>query len=87
MRCSPMPLAGPPPGVDAKPWPRFSNSTSPDAVVIPGPDGIDRPLPAAKIDEFVRQPVSIMPGDLVTLLSVNDLVDLMSWLETLKKTN
>ncbi len=47
-------------------------------------DGIDRPLPAAKIDEFVRQPVSIMPGDLVTLLSVDDLVDLMSWLETLK---
>jgi putative heme-binding domain-containing protein len=62
-------------------------SKSPDAVVIRGPDGIDRPLPAAEIDELVRQPVSIMPGDLATLLSADDLVDLVSWLETLKKMN
>jgi putative heme-binding domain-containing protein len=62
-------------------------SKSPDAVVIRGSDGLDQSLAAGDVEELVRQPVSLMPADLATVLSPDDLVDLVSWLETLKQTN
>jgi hypothetical protein len=34
----------------------------------------------------VKQPVSLMPADLVTALSADELVDLVAWLETLRVT-
>ena len=60
-------------------------SQSADSVVIRGADGIDIAMPAADIEELVKQPVSLMPADLATLLSADELVDLVSWMETLKK--
>jgi len=33
---------------------------------------------------LVKQPVSLMPADLATTLSVDELVDLVAWLETLR---
>ena len=59
-------------------------SQSPESVVIRGPDGIDQTLAASEVDEVVKQPVSLMPADLATALSTEELVDLVSWLETLK---
>ncbi|NBT13713.1 MAG: hypothetical protein EBS56_09060, partial [Planctomycetia bacterium] len=59
-------------------------SQSPDAVVIRGADGIDATLPAGEVDELVKQPVSLMPTDLATAISADELVDLVAWLETLR---
>jgi putative heme-binding domain-containing protein len=61
-------------------------SQSPDQVVIRGADSIDVTLPAAEVDELVKQPVSLMPADLATTLSADELVDLVTWLETLRST-
>jgi putative heme-binding domain-containing protein len=59
-------------------------SESPTEVVIRGADGIDTTTPAGEIDELVKQPISLMPADLAAALSVQELVDLVAWLETLK---
>jgi putative membrane-bound dehydrogenase-like protein len=59
-------------------------SRSPESVVLRGADGVDATLAAAEVDELVKQPVSLMPADLATALSANELVDLVAWLETLK---
>ncbi|MGB8852685.1 MAG: PVC-type heme-binding CxxCH protein [Pirellulales bacterium] len=59
-------------------------SQSPTEVVIRGADGIDTTTPAGGIDELVKQPVSLMPADLAATLSVQELVDVVAWLETLK---
>jgi len=59
-------------------------SQSPESVVIRGADGIDATLAAAEVDELIKQPVSLMPADLATALSADELVDLVAWLETLR---
>jgi putative heme-binding domain-containing protein len=60
-------------------------SQSPESVVIRGADGVDATLPAAEIEQLVKQPLSLMPADLATALSTDELVDLVAWLETLKQ--
>jgi putative membrane-bound dehydrogenase-like protein len=62
-------------------------SQTPDEAVIRGPDGIDVTIPKKDLEELVKQPVSLMPADLVAVLSADDLVDVVAWLETLKATN
>ena len=62
-------------------------SQSPSEVVIKGPDGIDMTIAADDVDELVKQPISLMPADLAATLSIDELVDLVAWLETLKATN
>jgi putative membrane-bound dehydrogenase-like protein len=62
-------------------------SQTADQAVIRGADGIDVTIPAGEIGELVKQPVSLMPADLATMLSADELVDLVAWLETLKQTN
>jgi putative membrane-bound dehydrogenase-like protein len=61
-------------------------SQSPDQVVIRGADSIDVMLPAGQVEELVKQPVSLMPADLATTLSADELVDVVSWMETLRAT-
>jgi hypothetical protein len=34
----------------------------------------------------MKQPVSLMPADLATTLSADELVDVVSWMETLRAT-
>ena len=60
-------------------------SQSPQTVVIRGADGIDVAIPAGEVDELVKQPVSLMPADLATAITADELVDLVAWLETLRK--
>jgi putative heme-binding domain-containing protein len=59
-------------------------SQSPAEVVIRGADGIDVTMKAAEVEELVKQPVSLMPADLAAALTVDELVDLVAWLETLR---
>ena len=61
-------------------------SQSPDQVVIRGADSIDATFPAGDVEELLKQPVSLMPADLATTLSAEELVDLVAWLETLRTT-
>ena len=61
-------------------------SQSPDQVVIRGADSIDVMLPAGQVEELVKQPVSLMPADLATTLSAEELVDVVAWMETLRAT-
>ena len=61
-------------------------SQSPDQVVIRGADSIDVMLAAGQVEELVKQPVSLMPADLATTLSADELVDVVSWMETLRAT-
>lgn len=61
-------------------------SQSPETVVIRGADGVDQSLPAADLEQLVKQPVSMMPADLATTLTADELVDLVAWLETLRAT-
>jgi hypothetical protein len=61
-------------------------SRTPEQIVMRGADGIDVTLPATDIEELRRQPLSLMPADLAAALSVQELVDLVTWLETLKTT-
>jgi putative membrane-bound dehydrogenase-like protein len=62
-------------------------SKSPEQVVIRGADGIDQKIPTADVEELLKQPVSLMPADLAAVMSAEELVDLIAWLETLKQTN
>jgi putative membrane-bound dehydrogenase-like protein len=62
-------------------------SKSPEQVVIRGADGIDQTLPTGDVEELLKQPVSLMPADLAAVMSAEELVDLVAWLETLKQTN
>jgi putative membrane-bound dehydrogenase-like protein len=53
-------------------------------IVIRGADGVDVSLATADVEELIRQPVSLMPSDLATALTAQELVDLVAWLTTLK---
>lgn len=59
-------------------------SQSPQEVVLKGADGIEATVAADTVEELVRQPVSLMPADLAAMLSADQLVDLVAYLETLK---
>jgi putative membrane-bound dehydrogenase-like protein len=59
-------------------------SRSPEQVVIRGSDGLDTTLETAELEELVRQPVSLMPADLASTLSADELTDIVAWLETLR---
>jgi putative membrane-bound dehydrogenase-like protein len=61
-------------------------SQSPKEVVIRGADGIDVTVPAADVEQLVKQPVSLMPADLAATLSAEELVDVVAWMETLRST-
>jgi putative heme-binding domain-containing protein len=59
-------------------------SQTDDGMVIRGADGVDVTLATDDVEELVRQPVSLMPSDLATVLTEQELVDLVAWLTTLK---
>ena len=59
-------------------------SRTPTQVVIRGADGVDTTLAGDEIEELVRQPVSLMPADLASTLSAAEIVDVVTWLETLR---
>ncbi len=60
------------------------NRTS-DAVTLRTAEAIDKRYAIGEIDELVKNQVSLMPADLQKLLSVQELVDVVEYLTTLKK--
>jgi len=60
-------------------------SRSPTETILRAADGNDVRLESEGIDELVRQPVSLMPADLATALTADELVDLVAYLQTLRK--
>ena len=55
------------------------------AVTIKNAEGISRTIARDDIDEMVKQDVSLMPADLQKILSAQDLVDIVLYMQTLKK--
>ncbi|MGZ0164895.1 MAG: c-type cytochrome, partial [Planctomycetales bacterium] len=60
-------------------------SKTDQAVTIRNKEGINRTIPTGDVDQIVKQKISIMPADLQKLLSEQDLVDVVDYLQTLKK--
>lgn len=54
--------------------------------MIRGVDGVDVTLARSTVEQLVQQPVSLMPADLATVLSEQELVDVVAWLQTLKQS-
>lgn len=61
-------------------------SDTDDSVTLRTAEAIEQRIPKQEIEEFVRQPVSLMPADLQKAMSVDDLVGLVEYLTTLRKT-
>jgi putative heme-binding domain-containing protein len=59
-------------------------SKTPQQIVIRGADGVDATVAGDDLEELIRQPVSLMPADLASTLSAEELVDVVTWLETLR---
>ncbi len=60
-------------------------SETDDAVTLRSAEGIERAIPRDDIDELIKQKISLMPADLQKLMTVDELVDVVAYLATLKK--
>ena len=61
-------------------------SESDSEVTLRTLEGIDRRFPTDEVLEMSRQDVSLMPADLQKLMTTRELVDVVEYLSTLKKT-
>ena len=55
------------------------------SITIRNAEGIDRTIRQDDVDEVLKTGVSIMPADLQRLLTIQELVDVVAYLKTLKK--
>jgi putative heme-binding domain-containing protein len=60
-------------------------SQTPAEVQLKGSDAIVRTVKRSELDEFVKQPVSLMPADLQKTMTSEELVDVIEYSQTLKK--
>ena len=60
-------------------------SETPEAVTIKKADGLVETIPVSEIEEREKQKISLMPADLQKVMSAQDLVDVVEYLQTLKK--
>jgi putative heme-binding domain-containing protein len=60
-------------------------SRTAEEVSIKGEDAIVRTFKSAEIDEIVKQNISMMPADIQKTVSLNELVDVVEYMATLKK--
>ncbi len=60
-------------------------SETDDSISIKGDDALIRTFDKDEIDEKVKQKVSLMPADLQKVMSVQEIVDVVKYLQTLKK--
>jgi len=56
-----------------------------DRVIIKGADAIVKTIKRSEIDEIKKLPVSLMPTDLQKLITIQELVDVIYYMQTLKK--
>ena len=60
-------------------------SETDDSVSIKADDGIVRTFRTAEVEEKVRQKISLMPADLQKVMTVQEIVDVVDYLQTLRK--
>lgn len=56
-----------------------------DAISITGDDGIVRTFQMDEVEEKAKQEISMMPADLQKLMTVQEMIDVVEYLQTLKK--
>ena len=54
-------------------------------IVLKGSDGLARTLKKSELEELKKQPVSLMPADLQKTMTVEELIDVIEYVQTLKK--
>ena len=60
-------------------------SETPAEVVLKGVDSIARTLKKSEIEELKKQSISLMPADLQKTMTAQELIDVIEYLQTLKK--
>ena len=60
-------------------------SQTEESITLRNNEAITKAIPRADIDDLVKQKLSIMPADLAKLLSLEELIDVVEYLATLKK--
>ncbi len=60
-------------------------SETPTELVLRGSDAISRTLKKSEIDEIKKQPISLMPADLQKTMTAEELIDVVEYVQTLKK--
>lgn len=60
-------------------------SQTEESIVLRDAEGLDRPLARSELEGFSKLHTSLMPSNLVEQLSTEDLVNLVEYLQTLKK--
>jgi putative membrane-bound dehydrogenase-like protein len=60
-------------------------SRTPAEITIKDKDALVRAIKSNEVDEVKQQPVSLMPADLQKLMTVEELVDVVEYMTTLKK--
>ncbi|MFO0868013.1 MAG: PVC-type heme-binding CxxCH protein [Pirellulales bacterium] len=63
----------------------IKTSETPDSVTLKTADALVRTFPKAEIDELKKQPISLMPADIQKTMTIQDLIDVVEYLATLKK--
>jgi len=60
-------------------------SQTADTVTLRTAEAIDKTVPREEIEEMVKQKISLMPADLQKVLTAEELLDVVAYLQTLKK--
>jgi putative membrane-bound dehydrogenase-like protein len=60
-------------------------SETPTELVLRGSDSISRTLKKSEIDDLKKQPISLMPADLQKTMTAEELIDVVEYVQTLKK--
>jgi putative heme-binding domain-containing protein len=60
-------------------------SETPSEVVLKGSDAISRTLKKSEIEELKKQEISLMPADLQKTMLAQELIDVIEYMQTLKK--
>ena len=60
-------------------------SDTPDSITLKGADAIPKTVKKSEIEEQVKQKISLMPADLQKILSEQELIDIVKYMQTLKK--
>jgi putative membrane-bound dehydrogenase-like protein len=60
-------------------------SETPESVTLKGADAIPKTVKKSEIDEMVQQKISLMPADLQKVMTEQELIDVVKYMQTLKK--
>ena len=60
-------------------------SETPTELVLRGSDAIARTLKKSEVEELKKQPTSLMPADLQNAMTAEELIDVVEYVQTLRK--